>query len=404
MKKKIAKIARSLKGEMVEFLREIIAIPSLSGKEEAVIKRMKEEMKKIGYKQIRVDPLGNLMGTMGSGKRILAVDGHCDTVGVGNKDNWECDPFKGDYKKGIIYGRGASDQKGGLTAAIFAGKVLKEIGVPEELSMMVVASVLEEDYEGFCWYYILEEDKIKPEAVLMTEPSNLEIKIGQRGRMEIKVETKGISCHGSAPERGENAIYKIAPIIRDIEKLNERLPDKELLGKGTVTVTDVRSTSPSLCAVADSATIHLDRRLSAGETMETSVNEINRLESVEAVDAAVSVPEYKIKSYTGLVYPIKCYYPMWLMEREHPLVQTAQAAHRNQFSKEGEVGVWQFSTNGVVTKGVFNIPTIGFGPGKEEFAHTPDDQIPEDDLVKAVEFYTAFALEFGKSRQRAISS
>lgn len=397
MKKKIAKITKSLKGDLVKFLRDIIAVPSLSGNEEAVIKRIKEEMKKIGYKKIRVDPLGNLIGTMGMGKRIAALDGHCDTVGVGNTENWECDPFKGAYKNGIIYGRGASDQKGGLAAAIYAGKVLKEIGIPEDISLMVVASVLEEDYEGFCWYYILEEDKIKPEVVLMTEPSNLGIKIGQRGRMEIKVETKGISCHGSAPERGENAIYKIAPIIRDIEKLNERLAVKEILGKGTVTVTDVRSTAPSLCAVADSAVIHLDRRLSEGETMETSVEEIETLASVRAVKAKVTVPEYNIKSYTGLVYPIKPYYPMWLMAGDDPLVQTAEKAYRDQFSERGDVGVWQFSTNGVVTKGVFNIPTIGFGPGREEFAHTPYDQVAAADLIKAVEFYAAFILELGKT-------
>jgi acetylornithine deacetylase/succinyl-diaminopimelate desuccinylase-like protein len=132
--------------------------------------------------------------------------------------------------------------------------------------------------------------------------------------------------------------------------------------------------------------------------METSINEIEDLESVKAVDAKVSVPEHNIKSYTGLIYPIKCYYPMWLMERDHPLVKAAEEAHQKQFSKKGKVGVWQFSTNGVVTKGVFNIPTIGFGPGKEDFAHTPYDQVPEEDLVKAVEFYTAFALEFGKDK------
>lgn len=397
MKKKIAKIAKSLKGELVTFLREIIAIPSPSGKEEAVVKRIKEEMKKIGFKQIRVDPLGNVMGTIGSGKRIIAVDGHCDTVGVGNPDSWEFDPFKGKYQDGIIYGRGASDQKGGLAAAIYAGKVLKEIGIPGDITFLVVASVLEEDYEGFCWYYILEEDKIKPEVLLLTEPSNLGIMIGQRGRMEIKVETTGISCHGSAPERGENAIYKIAPVIRDIEKLNEVLPARGILGKGTVTVTDVRSSAPSLCAVADSAVIHLDRRLGEKETMETSVAEIAALESVKDANAKILVPEYNIKSYTGLVYPIKSYYPMWVMERDHPLVQAAEKAYNNQFSENANVGTWQFSTNGVVTKGVFNIPTIGFGPGKEEFAHTANDQVPEQDLVKAVEFYTALVLEYGRN-------
>ncbi|MCK4764293.1 MAG: YgeY family selenium metabolism-linked hydrolase, partial [Candidatus Aminicenantes bacterium] len=387
MKEKITKITESLRGDMVKFLREIIAIPSMSGKEEAVVQRMKAEMQKLGYDKIQVDPLGNLLGTMGGGGKILALDGHCDTVGIGNPENWQVDPFKGDYRDGIIYGRGASDQKAGLAAAIYAGKILKEIGIPGNMSFLVVASVLEEDYEGLCWRYIIEENKIKPQAVLMTEPSNLGIMMGQRGRLEIKVHTRGISCHGSAPERGENAIYKIAPIIRDIELLNEQLPPKELLGKGTVAVTEARSSSPSLCAVADSASIHLDRRLTAGETLETAVAEIENLESVKAARAEVIVPEYKVTGYTGLDYPVKAYYPTWLMEREHALVKTAEKAYENQFSSRGDVGVWTFSTNGVTTKGVFDIPTIGFGPGEEKHAHTPYDQVPEEQVIKAVEFY-----------------
>lgn len=382
--------------EVVKFLREIIAVPSPSGEEKNVIHRIAAEMEKIGYKRIYIDPLGNLIGTIGSGKKILALDGHCDTVGVGNPTNWEFDPYKGAYRDGFIYGRGASDQKGGLAAAVYAGKVLQEIGIPDDLSFLVVASVLEENFEGFCWDYILREDKIKPDAVLLTEPSGLGIKIGQRGRLEIKVETKGISCHGSAPERGENAIYKIAPVIQDIERLNERFPAQGILGKGTITVTEVRSNAPSLCAVADSAAIHLDRRLSQGETLETAVNEISSLASVKAAKAKVSVPQQQITSYTGIIYPTKSYFPMWLMEQDHTLVRMAEKAYQNQFSKKVAVGVWQFSTNGVVTKGKFDIPTIGFGPGEEECAHTPYERVGEQALIEAVEFYTAFALEFGR--------
>jgi putative selenium metabolism hydrolase len=395
MRKKIEQIAESLKGDLIKFLREIIAIPSIGGKEEAVVQRIKTEMEKIGYDKVRVDPLGNLLGIMGTGERLIALDGHCDTVDVGNPDIWEWDPFQGKYENNTIYGRGASDQKGGLASAIYAGRILKETGLPAHISLLVTASVLEEDFEGLCWQYILKEGNIKPEAVVLTEPSSLTIATGQRGRLEMKVKTRGISCHGSAPERGENAIYKIAPIIREIEQLNGQLKTQSILGKGTIAAADVCSTAPSLCAVADSATLHLDRRLTMGETMESCVKEIENLPSVTAVNAAVTVPEYDIKSYTGLVYPAKAYYPMWLMERTHPLVQCAERAYQNQFSKKPEVGVWAFSTNGVATKGLYDIPTIGFGPGKEEFAHTPFDQINENDLIKAMEFYAAFVLEYG---------
>ncbi len=396
MKEMIARITHSYREKLLNFLREIIAIPSISGNEAAVIERIRQEMQYLGYDNIRVDPFGNLLATVGSGSKIIAFDGHCDTVDVGNPANWSVPPFAGESRDHVIYGRGAADQKAGLATAIYAGKLLKEIGIPAGISVLVCASVLEEDFEGLCWRYIIEEDNITPAAVILTEPTNLGIAIGQRGRMEMKVETKGISCHGSAPQRGVNAIYQMAPIIPEIEKLNLSLAPRGMLGKGTITVTDIRSSAPSLCAVADSAIIHLDRRLTEGETMETAIAEIAALEPVKSVEAQVTVPGYDVTSYTGLVYPITAYYPMWLMETQHPLVDMACRAFSKQFGKEGETGVWQFSTNGVSTKGGFNIPTIGFGPGEEQNAHTPYDQVKEADIVTAVQFYTAAALEFAR--------
>jgi len=392
MKEKITRTAASLKNEAVNFLRDIIAIPSVSGQEAAVVQRIKQEMEKLGFKNTRIDGMGNVMGSMGNGNRVIALDGHCDTVDAGDCDKWQWDPFKGHHEKGIVYGRGASDQKGGLTSALYAAKILDIIGIPPSISLLAVASVLEEDYEGACWKYILEEDQIRPEVVILTEPSDLGIKIGQRGRLEIKIKTQGVSCHGSAPGRGDNAIYKMAPIIREIQHLNDCLHSTSPLGKGTVTVTDVRSTAPSLCAVPDSAVIHLDRRLSEGETPGTAVKEICSLKSVKQVGAHVYIPEVTVRSYTGHTFSLQPYYPVWRMDIDHPLVQAAAKAYGHQFSKTPGTGFWQFSTNGVVTKGLFDIPTIGFGPGEEKYAHTSTDQIRESDLIEAMEFYTAFVL------------
>lgn len=398
MNNQINTIAESLRADLIAFLRDIIAIPSITGKEETVIQRIKQEMETIGYDRVWTDSLGNLMGTMGIGPCIIALDGHCDTVDTGNPDTWEIDPFKGDHRNKTIYGRGASDQKGGLACAVYAGKILKEIGIPSNTTLLVTASVLEEDFEGLCWHHILTEGKIKPHAVLLTEPSDLRIMTGQRGRMEMKVSTQGISCHGSAPERGENAIYKLAPIIREIEELNHRLHSSSILGKGSVTVTDMKSAAPSLCAVPDSAVLHLDRRLTEGENMDSAAAEIANLPSVKAAHARVSVPEYQVRSYTGRVTPAKAYFPMWLLERTHPVVRAAEKTYLNQFYRTAEVGVWTFSTNGTAVKGAYDIPTIGFGPGKEDHAHTPYDQVDEDDLVKAAAFYAAFVREFNAVR------
>jgi len=389
MKSDIASAAKSMTDDLVRFLQDIIAIPSMCGGEEAVIVRIRQEMEKIGYDRIWVDPMGNLFGQIGTGDRVVAFDGHCDTVDVGNPDNWHVDPFEGNLQNGVIYGRGASDQKGGLAAAIYAGKILKAVKIPENLSFLVVASVLEEDFEGLSWKYIIEEDKIRPRAVILTEPTDLSIKIGQRGRMEMKLQTRGMSCHGSAPERGENAIYKIAPIVQDIKRLNQNLSSSSMLGKGSIVVTDISSNAPSLCAVPDIAAIHMDRRLILGENCETSLQEINDLDSVKDIKAEIFVPEYRAKSYTNYTAQTKAYYPMWLMDESDPLVQIAKDAHQKQFEGKAHIGTWMFSTNGVATKGLFNIPTIGFGPGKEEHAHSPEDQVKVDDLVKAVSFYAS---------------
>jgi len=386
--------AQKLEQELVNFLCDLVAIPSTSGKEEPAIARLKQEMKKLGYHEIRRDGLGNLMGRIGSGPRVLAIDGHCDVVDVGNPALWETPAFQPVIKDGKIYGRGACDQKGGLASAVYAGKILAEVGVPPEVSVWVIATILEEDIEGLCWKYLVEENNFRPHAVLLTEPTNLNIYRGHRGRLEIKVKTEGVSCHGSAPERGVNAIYHMAPIIRAIEELHGRLRHDDFLGKGSVTISDIRSTSPSLCAVADSCTIHLDRRLTAGETIESSLAEIRSLPAFQQAKAQVWVPEYRAASYTGKVYPMTSYMPTWVLPENHPLLTRARESYQRLFHAEPRVDKWTFSTNGVGTMGMFNIPTLGFGPGNEVLAHAPNEYIPIDHLVKATAFYAEFARSF----------
>ena len=390
----ILKIARSLEGEVAAFLREIIAIPSMSSEEGAVIERIREEMARVGFEETRVDGLGNLLRRIGSGPRVLVIDSHCDTVDVGNPDLWKVDPFQGDMRDGVIYGRGACDLKGGLASSVYAGKILRQVGVPDDVTLWVSCTVQEEDCDGLCWKYIIEEENFRPDAVLLTEPTNCNIYRGQRGRMEIKVQTEGLSCHGSAPERGVNAVYKMAPIIREIEALNERLKDDPFLGKGTVTISEIKSTSPSLCAVADSCTIHLDRRLTAGETIETALAEIRALPAFQQAGAKVWLEEYRTPSYTGKVFPMEKYYPTWVLEEDHPVLAAAVASYRNLFDREPLVDKWTFSTNGIATMGLHGIPTFGFGPGLEEHAHSPYEQITTDHLVRAMAFYAEFVQRF----------
>jgi putative selenium metabolism hydrolase len=389
--------AMEFKTGLVKFMQDIIRIPSLSSQESAVIQRIREEMVHLDYDEVTVDPMGNLLGRIGHGPRVIALDGHVDTVDVGDPALWNRDPHSGDIENGILYGRGASDMKGGVASSVYAGALLKQLGLAEEITLYVTATVQEEDCDGLCWQYIVNEDGLRPDLVVITEPTSLRIYRGQRGRMEMSVHTSGISCHGSAPERGVNAIYKMAGIIADIEQLNERLEPRKPLGKGSVTISDIRSTSPSLCAVADGCSIHLDRRLSVGETEETSVAEILALPSVQAAQATVTVLEYAVPSHTGLTYPTRKYYPTWETPESDPVIETAKRAFRAAFDEEPETGFWTFSTNGVATSGIHDIPTFGFGPGHEHFAHAPNEQTEIEHLVRSTAFYAAFINTFAKN-------
>jgi putative selenium metabolism hydrolase len=392
--------ATALRDGLTGFMQDIVRIPSLSSREGAVIQRIREEMERLGYDEVTVDPMGNLLGRIGSGPRVIALDGHVDVVDIGDPSLWDRDPYSGDIEDGILYGRGASDMKGGVASSVYAGALLKNLGIPDGITLYVTATVQEEDCDGLCWQYIVAEDGIRPELVVITEPTSLRIYRGQRGRMEMEVHTSGLSCHGSAPERGDNAIYKMAGIIAEIEQLNERLAPRDPLGKGSITISEIRSNSPSLCAVADGCTIHLDRRLTVGETEETSVGEILALPSVRAAAATVTVLDYEVPSHTGLVYPTRKYYPTWEMQENDPVVRLAQAACLEAFGEEAETGFWTFSTNGVATAGMHGIPTIGFGPGHEHFAHAPNEQTEVGHLLHCTAFYAALVHSFAMSTER----
>ncbi len=392
----IARLAARYTPDMVAFLRDMIAIPSESAGERGVVERARAEMERAGFDEIRMDALGNVLGRVGSGPTVVALDAHLDTVGIGDPSTWTRDPYKGELRDGIVFGRGAGDQEAGMAAAVHGARIVKELGLAADCQVWVTGTVMEEDCDGLCWQYILREKVLQPDVVVITEPTNLGVYRGHRGRMEMEVRTQGRACHGSAPERGVNAVYKMAPIIADIERLNERLAATAdpFLGKGSVTISEIRSTSPSLCAVADSSTIHLDRRLTRGETLESAVAEVEALDSVRRAGATVTVLEYARPSYTGLTYPTRKYYPTWLLDEDHPAVRAGVRAAAGALGETPRVGKWGFSTNGIATCGMFGVPTIGFGPGDEIYAHGPDDQCPVEHLTRAAQFYAAFPAAF----------
>ncbi|HWQ29396.1 MAG TPA: YgeY family selenium metabolism-linked hydrolase [Negativicutes bacterium] len=375
--------------DMVSFTRDMTKIKSLDSHEGEVIQRVKAEMEKIGFDEIRIDPMGNIIGKVGHGTRAIAFDAHVDTVDAGDIAAWDLDPFSGLVEDGKVHGRGSSDQKGALASAIYAVKAMKELDMLEDLTIFVTGTVNEEECDGLCWQYIAKEDGIRPELAVITEATNGRITRGQRGRMNIKIITKGLSAHGSVPELGINAVYKMAPIILDIEQLDKNLEPEECLGKGSITVTQIFFNSVSSCAVPDECVITIDRRLTLGETEETALNQLRNLESVRKADAKVEMFIYNEPCYTGLVYPTNCYFPTWLLDEDHPAISAAREAYSGFFKKDIPVGTWSFSTNGVSIMGMYNIPCIGYGPGREEYAHAPNEFVLVSDLQDAAMMYAA---------------
>ncbi len=386
---KIIELANKYQHYTAENLSKLVKLKSLSTEEKDVQLELKRQMEEAGFDEVKIDGLGNVIGRIGSGKKILAIDGHMDTVDLGAIENWDFDPLGGEIKNGFVHGRGTVDQEGGPAAFVTSGKILKELGFDNDLTIYFIGSVMEEDCDGLCWKYLIEEEGIKPDFVISTEPTNLGIYRGHRGRMEMHVSFTGVSAHGSAPERGENAIYMAARAALEIEKLNERLKYDEFLGKGSVTISEFVSGSPSLCAVADFARLHLDRRLTWGETKESAVKEIEDI--VNDLGGKVEVLDYSEKAYTGLEYGMEKYYPTWKLPEEHFLVQTGVKTFENLFGEKPKVDKWTFSTNAVTITGIYGIPTIGFGPGNEVLAHAPNEKVAIVDLVKASAFYAAFA-------------
>ncbi|HNW88456.1 MAG TPA: YgeY family selenium metabolism-linked hydrolase [Bacteroidales bacterium] len=389
---KVKELSEKYQDYTANNLAALIQAKSLSGQEKQVADVLSGQMKQAGFDEVFIDGLGNVIGRIGNGKKILAIDGHIDTVDLGNMANWSFDPLSGLVKDGFVHGRGTVDQKGGPAAFVTAGRILKELGLDNDVTLYCVGSVMEEDCDGLCWKYIIEEDKIVPHVVISTEPTNLQIYRGHRGRMEIEITFKGISSHGSAPERGKNAIYMASKVCLDIEKLNDRLAYDEFLGKGSVALSEFVSGSPSLCAVADYAKIHLDRRLTWGETKESAMQEIQQI--IKDTDAVAEVLYYDGKAYTGLDYGMEKYYPTWKIEESHSAVQTGFGAYQQLYDKAPVIDKWTFSTNGVTINGMYKIPVIGFGPGNEVLAHAPNEKVAVSDLVTASAFYAAYTLLF----------
>jgi putative selenium metabolism hydrolase len=378
--------ARAYEDRIVRFLRDLIAIPAESRQEEERCERVRREYESLGFDEVFFDGLGTVVARVGSGPLTILMDGHIDCVGIGDLGAWSFDPFVGKLEGGEIWGRGAVDELPAIAGMAYGARLLADRGVPEGVTLYLTASVMEEDCDGYCMRHLIEQEGIRPDMVILGEPTDLAVFRGHRGRLEATITTRGVSAHGAHAERGVNALYKMAPIITDVEALNETLAVDDFLGKGSVIVSSIECTTPSLNAVPDSARIYIDRRLTVGETMESSLAELRALPHL--ADAEVELLHYDETSWRGTRAHQEKYFPTWVLEEDHQLVQGVVEAAEAVLGSRPGISRWSFSTNGVATMGLFGIPTVGFAPGREELAHTTDERVAVEDLIKATAVYS----------------
>ena len=370
---------------IIQFMRELCAIPSMESQIKDVGERCATEMRKLGFERIWFDKMGNIVGQIGNGPKKLLYDSHIDTVSVGDPAEWKWDPFEGKVENGILYARGACDEKGSTPGMIYGLAIAHKLGLLEGFTAYYFGN-MEEWNDGSAPHAFVETEGIKPDFVVVGEPTKMTVYRGHKGRVEMKVTAKGKSAHAASNFLGDNAIYKMLPVIAAIRDMEPQLGDHDFLGHGRITVTDMEVTTPSINAVPNEAIIYIDRRITWGETPEAVIEQVRQVVG-DRPDIKVDLLIYEEPSYTGFVFPLEKIYPAWLLDESNPFVQAGVKTSKALWGGDPKTGKWDFSTNGTYWCGKAGIPSIGFGPGDEIHAHTVLDQVSLDDVVRATEFY-----------------
>lgn len=377
---------------IIRFLREICAIPSMDSQIRAVGERVAEEMQRLGFDEVRWDVQGNILGRIGNGARVIVFDSHLDTVGIGDRSQWAWDPFEGKVENGVLFARGACDEKNSTPGMVYGLALARDHGLLEGWTAYYFGNI-EEWCDGIAPRVFVEHDpKVRPDFVVIGEPTRMQVYRGHKGRVELQVTVKGRSAHAASNWLGDNAIYKALPIIAGLRDLDATLRVDPFLGKGTLTVSDMKVSTASINAVPDQVTLFIDRRLIPADSIASAMAEVQSVierSGVNIADVSLSVLKYAEPSWNGFVLEVDKYYPAWVLEESHPLVRAALDTTELVFGRRATTGKWDFSTNGTYWAGIAGIPSIGFGPGDERYAHSVLDQVPLEDVVQSTLFYAA---------------
>jgi putative selenium metabolism hydrolase len=376
--------------QMTHFLKRLVQTPSPFGDEGAVARLVQDELRAVGVGDIHTDRMGNVIAYIGSGDGpTLLYDGHMDTVLPTGA--WLIDPYAAEVREGVLHGLGACDMKGGLAAMVYAAKRLLATETPLRGRLALAFVVQEEPYEGCALRELLQETGIQPDWVLLGEPTDMAIMRGHRGRVMLKVTVKGRGSHGSRPDLGDNAIINAARVIFGVEMMAPDMVSDPFLGAATAAITHIESHGASLNAIPSRCDLYVDRRLTLGETVNRARLELESLITREGLDAAVEVCESEVTSYTGHLCHAREAHNPWALDPKHPLLVTLCGVVEGIMGRKPPVSSWGFSTDGVYSMGQAHIPTIGFGPGNPDHAHSIHDQVQLTDVAVAAHVYAALA-------------
>lgn len=382
---------------LIKLCQQLIQTPSYTGQEKDVASLLKDTMLALGFDQVWIDDVGNVIGQIRgamAGPSIL-FDGHIDTVEVSDQDKWSVAPFAGEIRDGHLYGRGATDMKCSIGAMIQGLAPLIAVKNAMAGSVFISGTVCEETFEGIALGKVIEA--VQPDCVIIGEASGLSLKRGQRGRAEIAVTTLGKAAHSSNPAVGKNAVYMMMELVEKIRSLP--VSQDSFLGDGILELTDIISTPyPGASVVPHRCRITFDRRTLVGESQDGVLEPIRQaIAELQVQDpsfaAEVEIVSASQECYTGAVLSGSRFFPAWVLEETHPLVDGALQALR-QIGLNPSLTKYSFCTNGSTSAGVNQIPTIGFGPGREDGAHVVDENIEISQLVGAAVGYQAIAAKF----------
>ncbi len=382
---KLEIMGKDIRKDLQLFAQELVRIKSTSGNEETIIRFIASKMKALGYDEVVIDGFGNVVGRVGSGEKAVMFDSHVDTVEVKDAELWKVPPFSGEIIDGWLWGRGSVDMKSGAAASIYAAAVAKSQGLLEGKRVYVSCTIFEEDCDGENLKHMFKELQFRPDFFVTCEPSGNIITTGHKGKAQIVIKTQGVSAHGSAPEKGVNAIYEMAEIINRVEKTNLELMTKAA-PKGTLVMSRISSTGASLNAVPSECEVYLDRRMVVGETEETIKKEIEKI--IKGKNATWEIGTLHRKTWTGMDITYEPFHLAWEIPFDHKLTKAFIDSYKEVFGTEpGKYDFWDFSTNAVATVSM-GIPTIGFGPGEYKLAHMTNERCEISQIIDACSIYT----------------